>query len=387
MRVLVLNWRDIKHPQAGGAEHFVQNISTIWARSGHEVIMLVGGFDSGPGEELMEGVRVLRVGGRFSVYPMAALAYMKLSRKAKFDVVIDDINGVPFFTPLYIRGPKVAVIHHLVKGIFSRELRFPFSFVGRSAERLIPFLYHDTRIVTVSESTKAELVDFGVEAEMIDVVLSGVSEDLMPRPEARARVPTVVYVGRLKSYKRLDLLIRAMAEVRDTMPDARLVLAGAGDDEQRLKALTSELGLEGAVQFSGFISEQEKLATLQSAWVGAITSEKEGWGLTVIEPNRCAVPVVAFDVAGVRDSVKDGTTGILVADGDVGAFAEALLRLLGDADLRERMAQAALEWSSNFSWAGTAESFMRTIERVRKESRGEGRGPGMEAIRGGGGMA
>jgi len=361
LKILFFNWRDITHPQAGGCELHLQEIAKRLVAAGHEVTLFCGTYPGCKDGQRIDGIEVVRGGGAFGVYPAAFVKYISSLRKRRFDVVVDDINGVPFFTPLYVGRPRVAVLHHMVKEIFFRELGRPFGLVGYTAERMIPFLYGRTTFVTVSESSRREMVEAGLPEKNISIVHNGIAPMFGPGDGKKNPAPCMVYLGRLKAYKRLDRLILAMKEVRREIPDAELLIAGSGDVEDELKRQSKELGLGSAVKFHGFIDEREKLRLLRSAWLFVTPSQKEGWGLTVIEANACGTPAIAYDVPGLRDSIRDGYNGILVKKYDEASLARAIIRLLKDDDRRAELCRAALSWAERFSWDKSAEKFERIL--------------------------
>lgn len=352
MKILVFNWRCWKHPLAGGAEKYLYEISKRLVKRGHEITWFVSSFKGAKERELSEGIEIIRKGGRFSVYLYAFWYYLRNLRKKGFDVIIDGINGVPFFTPLYVRGAKkIAVIHHIVGWkIFSKELRLYQAVLAWVAEKLIPILYFSVPFITVSESGKKEL-----KVRKVSIVPNGVDE-LFFQSSEKSPNPVVIYLGRWKKYKRLDLLLEAFKIVKKRVEDAELWLAGRGDWKPK--------SIEGLKVF-GFVDERKKKELLSKAWVFVTPSEKEGWCITVIEANACGTPAIAYDVPGLRDSIVDGETGFLVKeDGDIEKLAEAIIRVLTDNKLRRRLSENAIKWARRFSWDKSAEEFERIIKGV-----------------------
>ena len=348
MKILILNWRDITHPQSGGAECFIHEIGRRLAKT-NEVTLFCGMYPGASKEDVIDGIHVRRMGNQFTLYLRAVTAY----KKHYFDLVIDDINGVPFFSPLYADTTIIPVIHHVMGWpIFQKELPPPLSYVGYLAEKSIPRIYKNQRFIVVSESTKKDLSGMlGVAPEKISIVYSGLTLDTSAMVPKTAQ-PTLCYVGRVKAYKRVDDLIRAFAQIVVKFPTARLIIAGRGDYDD-LRAIATELGVADQVELRGEVSEDEKVRILSSSWVCMMASMKEGWGLGPMEANRCRTPVVAYNVPGIRDSMKDGETAYLVADGNVDELAAKTIQLLSDDAVREKMSQAALEWASQFTWDRT----------------------------------
>jgi len=366
MRILVFNWRDPTHPWAGGAEVFLYEVARRWVRWGHSVTWFCGRHESQPADGQIEGIDVIRRGGIYSVYPAAALHYLSRLR-GRFDVTLDSANGIPFFTPLYTATPKVALVHHIHGEVFFCELPWHLSGVGNALERVgMPLVYCRTPFIAVSESSRQALVDIGVRADQITVIHNGVDGSRY-RPGAKSPLPLLVFVGRLRRYKSIDVAIRALPDLLRVVPDVRLSIVGSGPMAGALRDLAEELGVAEHVCFHGFVSETVKIGLLQQAHVAINTSMKEGWGLTVLEANACGTPVVAANVSGLRDSVQDGETGLLVPHGDAGALAREVRALLLDDGRREQMAGNAVAWAARFDWDQTARSCLDLLSHCLEE--------------------
>ena len=385
MRILVINWRDIRNPEAGGAEvHLHETFSRI-AAWGNEVTLLCSRFPGAAESEQIDGIDIIRHGGKWTFNLTAPWYYRRRLAHRSFDVVIEDINKIPALLPWFLDGPPLMVLlHHLFGSTFYREINPVLATYLYSMERLIPRVYRRCLFEAVSESTRDELVRMGVAADRISVVHNGLDARFldawdMDAPAARdtkdasaapdgKEAGLVIYLGRLKKYKNVDHLIQAMAIVREEVPGARLVIVGTGDRRRALEALTRSMGMDDAVRFTGFVSEEEKLRLLTRAEVAAYPSSKEGWGITVIEANACGVPVVAARVPGLRDAVVDGETGVLVPPGDRKAMARALIGLLRDREERERLAGNAVARSRRYTWENTARQTLRVIRRSMGDS-------------------
>ena len=385
MRILVINWRDIRNPEAGGAEvHLHETFSRI-AAWGNEVTLLCSRFPGAAESDQIDGIDVIRHGGKWTFNFTAPWYYRRRLAHRSFDVVIEDLNKIPALLPWFMDGPPLMVLlHHLFGSTFYREINPVLATYLYFMERLIPRVYRRCLFEAVSESTRDELVRMGVAADRISVVHNGLDARFLdaanmgppaapdrkeaPAAPDRKEAGLVIYLGRLKKYKNVDHLIQAMAIVREKVPGARLVIVGAGDRRRALEALTRSMGLDDAVQFTGFVSEAEKLRLLTRAEVAAYPSSKEGWGITVIEANACGVPVVAARVPGLRDAVVDGETGVLVPLGDREAMARALIDLLHDRERRERLAGNAVARSRLYTWENTARETLRLIRRSVEES-------------------
>jgi len=354
LKILIFNWRCWKHPWAGGAEKYLYEISKRLAEKGHEVTWFVSSFKGARKREFEDGIEIIREGGRFSVYLKAFWYYLKELRKRNFDIVVDDINGVPFFTPLYVWKPKrIAIVHHLVGWkIFSRELKLHQAIIAWIAEKLIPLFYFSTPFITVSKSTKEEL---NGTIKEVSIVPNGLDSWIFQNSIKKSVNPTIIYLGRFKRYKRIDLLIKAFEMVRKKVKNAELWLAGSGNwkNNEEIKGL----------KYFGRVDEEKKKELLAKAWVFVTPSMKEGWGITVIEANACGTPAIAYDVPGLRDSIVDGETGLLVREnGSVEKLAEVIVKVLVDKQLRERLSRNAIEWAKQFSWDSSAKKFEKVLE-------------------------
>ncbi|MEU6915094.1 glycosyltransferase family 4 protein [Streptomyces olindensis] len=372
--ILVLNWRDPAHPQAGGAEAYAYEIARRLARAGARVTFFAARFPGSPKSESADGVRVLRGGGTFGVYPAAAAHLLR--NRHTYDAIVDFQNGIPFFSPLFTPRwtADICVIHHIHQKQFDLFFPWPVNSVGRLLEKQISrWVYRGRAIVAVSPSTRQ-----GVRAELgftnpIYLVPNG-----SPRPHptrvARAETPTITVVSRMTPQKRVDLLLRALPELRRRWPDLRIDLAGDGTELPKLRTLASALGLDRAVEFHGHVSEERKRVLLGRAWLTVVPSVAEGWGLTVIEANSMGTPALAFDVPGLRDAVQHGYNGWLIPTES--ALTEGIataLTELGDAGIRERTARRCVAWSSRFSWDDSADRLARVVleesRRVRRHRR------------------
>lgn len=367
MRILVINWQDITNPLGGGAEvHFHEIFSRV-ARLGHEVTLLCSGHPGAPAAEILDGIRIIRRGGRTTFNLTAFLTYMRELRTEPFDVVVDDLNKIPFLTPLFVRRPLAGIVHHLFGTSIFREVNPAVASYVYAMERLGLQVYRRSRMpfFVVSPSTRAELTGLGFPPERLHLVHNCVDHAVhRPAPARRSAAPLIGVVGRMKRYKCVDHVLRAFPAVRRVVPDVRLLVVGEGDDRPRLEALAGELGLAGAVEFTGYVSQERKVELLQELWFGVTTSSKEGWGLTVLEANACGTPVIATDVPGLRDAVKDGETGVLVPFGDIPALERRMTELLLDPPQRERLVRGALAWAAEFHWDNAAAKTVAVLDQV-----------------------
>ncbi len=368
LKILVINWRDIKNPNVGGAEVNFQEIFKRLVARGHEVTLLSSRYDrSFPEEEEIDGIRIVRRGNRHTFNYTVPRVYRSEFKDTPIDIVLDDLNKVPFYTPLYVRHPLFAMVHHIHGSSIYGDTFLPAGLYVHLTEKIIPLFYKGVPFIAVSQSTKSELVNMGLRAEDIEIVHNGVDHDgYGPDESMRSKDPLVVCVTRLRKYKGAHLLVRAMMEVRRQIPEAKLILAGRGDYEPKLRRLVRKLDLQDTVEFAGFVNREEKADLYRRALVVVNPSAKEGWGLTVIEANACGTPVVAAEVQGLRESVLDGKTGLLYPHSDTDAMAKAIVRLLKDKDFCRKLGENSLEWSKRFTWDEAADQTEAIIERVFK---------------------
>jgi len=371
-RILFLNWQDSKHPLGGGAEVYHHEIFKRIAAKGHHVTLLCSRYSGLQQTEIIDGIRVIRTGGRnFFNYTMPFVCRRLLAAES-YDIIVDSINKIPLFSPLYVKKiPVLAVVHHLFKTSIFRETLFPLATYVYVSEKLIRPVYRKTPFIAVSESTKQDLIKSGIREERIAIIENCVDHALYRTTgEPKSNIPLVGYLGRIKRYKSVDHLIKAFAIVKETMPDAKLVIIGDGDNLNDLKKLAKKLQLGESVEFKGFVDKEDKVKTLQKCHVVVNPSVKEGWGLTIIESNACGVPTVAADVPGLRDSVKDGKTGLLYPYGDIEKCAVYILKFLTDEPFRTEITKNAVAWAARFDWdnatEATLEQIAKTIETYKK---------------------
>jgi glycosyltransferase involved in cell wall biosynthesis len=363
MRILVINWQDWTNPLAGGAEaHLRETFRRIAAR-GHHVTLFCSSYPGAAAEEIVDGIRIIRRGGRNTFNFVVPSAYRELTRKEQYDVVVDDLNKIPFYTPLFVRHPLVVISHHFFgTSIFLEAGRVAGSYVYL-AEKLVDRVYRNARFLVVSDSTLEEFVRRGFPRENFTLALNGLDhERLHPTGVPKSAHPTIGYFGRLKKYKSPDHLVRAFARVRREVPDAELVFIGRGDFQPELARLAAELGVADATRFAGFVSEEEKLRLLQELWVVVNPSMKEGWGIVNVEANACGTPAIAANSPGLRDSVRHGHNGLLYRYADIDELTGHLLLVLRDESLRHRLEQGALEFARSLSWDDTAEATLSVLQ-------------------------
>jgi glycosyltransferase involved in cell wall biosynthesis len=367
-RILILNWRDSKHRWSGGAETYVHQLAKKWVEMGHQVTIFSGNDGHCQRHEMIDGIKIIRRGGTYTVYIWAFLYYV-IRLRGVFDVVVDSENGIPFFTPLYVRKPKFLLIHHIHQEVFREHLKFPLAQIGMFLEAiLMPIVYRNSEIVTVSESSKKQIIKLGLGSiETISVVHPGVNLKDYSHSK-KTNYPSLLYLGRLKSYKNIDSIIHAFEKILKYYPSAILNIVGQGEQRDDLEKMVKKLGLEDKIFFCGKVDETEKIKLLGMSWVLLQPSMVEGWGITVIEANACGTPVIASDVFGLRDSVSKNQTGKLIEPRNIEQWVSTILEILSDHRQRKKLSLNAYKWSQKYDWNLSAEKLLNLLNQSIKKT-------------------
>lgn len=351
-RIHVLAWRDLVDIEAGGSELHADRILQLWAEAGLEVTMRTSYAQGHPERSTRNGYRVIRRSGRFGVFPDAVLSEI-VGRHGRRDGLVEIWNGVPFLTPIWARGPRITWIHHVHRDMWEMVLQPTLARAGKAFEhRVAPPFYRNTPIVTLSTSSEREIVDYlGIPDARLSVVHPGIDDYFSPG-EPKSPTPLVVAVGRLMPSKQFDQLIRIAADAKEQVPDLELVIVGDGYQRPMLEAQVAQIGAADWIRLSGRASDEELRSLYRRAWVVASASLAEGWGMTLTEAAACGTPAVATDIAGHRDSVAAGRSGLLAAD--LRGLRESLVAVLTDDELRTRLSAGAIEHAATLRWSNTA---------------------------------
>jgi len=358
-RVHVVAWRDLEDPEAGGSEVHAHRVASLWADAGIDVVLRTSHAPGLGVHARRAGYRVVRRAGRYAVFPRSALGGL-LRTDGQRDGLVEIWNGMPFFSPLWATGPRVVFLHHVHAEMWRMALPPALARMGEVLERRIaPPVYRRSRIVTLSSSSRAEIVSMlGLPAERVDVVPPGVDRRFSPGG-IRSPQPLVVAVGRLVPVKRFDLLIEALVQARRQVPQLQAVIVGEGYERPRLEARVRAAGAAGWIQLPGHLGDTELVDTYRRAWVVASLSQREGWGMTITEAAACGTPAVASRIAGHIDAVEHGVSGLLVDS--VAEAAGALVSVLVDERRRRALSRAAMERASRFTWEATAAGTLRAL--------------------------
>jgi glycosyltransferase involved in cell wall biosynthesis len=345
------------------------------------VTWLAAGFPGVAPEEERDGIRIVRRGAWWNANHTLPRAYRRELRGERFDVVIEDINKIPFFAPRWAGAPVLAIVPHLFGTTVFAETDFAQGCYVLAHEALIPLVYRKTPFIAISESTRDDLVARGVPAGHVSVVHCGLDHARFRSTAAKAERPTVVFLGRLRRYKGVDTLLDAFARIGRALPEAVLEIVGDGPYRGALENRARRLGLlvTDRVRFRGFVAAEEKVSLLSGAHVAVCPSPKEGWGLTVVEANACGTAVVASRSPGLVDSVRDGVTGLLVPHGDAAALALAVRRVLEEPALRRSLETEGRAWAATFTWERCADEAYAVLERALGGVPAQARGPAVRA--------
>ncbi len=365
LNILVINWQDIKNPLSGGAEVHLHEIFKRIVKMGHNVTLLCCNYENSEPKENIDGIQIIRRGHRNLFNYVVPGNYFRLNKKYNFDVVVDDINKIPFYTPIFVKKPLIGIIHHLFGDSIFREAGLPGALYVNLSEKLIVPVYKNIPMAIVSESTQEELLNKGLKSENLHIIHNGVDMSrFRAEKKYRESTPTIGYFGRIKKYKSVDHLLQAFKIVQEKYANAQLLIMGDGDNLTEIKQLAKKLQIASKVTFTGPLKNDEKLNYLNKAWFTVNPSPKEGWGLTVIESNACALPVIAANSPGLRDSVVDKKTGLLYDYGNIEQLANLMVLLIENQVLREKLSQNSLEWAKQFSWDRSADKMLHLLEKT-----------------------
>jgi glycosyltransferase involved in cell wall biosynthesis len=369
MKILWCTWKDRTHPASGGAEVVNEEIAKRLARDGHEVIFLVGGFKGCTSEEIVDGYKVVRLGNRWSVY-WKAYRYYRQNLRGWADLVIDEVNTMPFFCKFYVREKNILFVHQLCREIWFYEMAFPLNVLGYVLEPIYLWLLRDRKVITVSESTKSDLLRYGFKPGNVSIVSEGI--EIEPVADLAAawapqkyEHPTILALGSIRAMKRTAHIVRAFEIAKASVPDLELVLAGSAEGRYGAKILAhiKNSRYASSVKYLGKVSKEKKIELMQRSQLIAAASVKEGWGLIVTEAASQGTPAVVYNVDGLRDSVRNGKTGIVCEANTPENMAENIVKLLSDCAMYERLRRAGWEWSKEIDFEKSYKDFIGAIKK------------------------
>lgn len=368
----MLSWKDPKHPTAGGAEQVMHEHAKGWIKAGHKVTLFSSRFDGSNRQETLDGIRIIRVGRQYFGGVQLSGFFYYLKHKEEYDFVVDQFHGLPFFTPIYIRKPKLAVIQETAREVwflnpFPRPFNWLIGIIGYVGEPLIFLLYHWTPFMTGSASAKKDVSKFGVPTENITVVPHGV---ILPKHQissTKSQATTIIFLGALAKDKGVEEAIECFSLLSKENGPWQFWIVGKAETESyenRLRNMVSGNGIKENTKFWGFVSQDKKFELLARSHVLINPSVREGWGLVNIEANSAGTPVVAYKVAGLVDSVKDGQSGILCNQNNPEELAKEILDIINDEAKYAKLQKGALSWSKNFSWEKSRKLSLDLIIRI-----------------------
>ncbi len=367
--VVILNWRDIKNPQGGGAEKLTHEIACRWIERGHRVTLFCASYPGAASKETIDGVQVIRRGRQQTVH-WEAYRYYKTHFQGQCDIIVDEINTIPFFAPLYAHEPVVMFNNQLAREVWRYEAPFPLSLMGYLLEPLYLQAYRRTPVMTISASSEESLRQLGIPGpyQVIPMAVDTKALDVLPPMDSKESVFTLAFVGRVVPSKRVDHIIRALALLHHSgklgLQHAQLWIIGSWDKEYRrsLDRLIVERGLMAYVTFWGRTDESMKAQFLARAHVFVMTSVREGWGLVVTEANMLGTPAVVYDVPGLRDSTRDGETGLVCHPNTPVALMRNIASLQENSALYMLLREQAWRFAKGLNWDRTAQVAWQALE-------------------------
>lgn len=367
MKILILNWRDIKNPLSGGAEVLTHEVAKRWVKMGHKVTMFSSEFSGSKEKEVIDRIVIRRKGSPniFSLHiPVHVAAYLfyKNEMKGKVDIVIDEIHGVPFFTPLYVKEKHVALICEVAKEIWDKMFPFPLNLVGRAVEKLYFLIYKNTHFLTISNSTKKDLLKEGIKENSVTVLPMGFNG--VKLTEKKEKNPTMIFVGRLNPMKGVADAIRAFLIASRKIKNLNLWIIGRGEEKfvNNLKSLVEKNHMTDKVNFFGFVTEKEKFIAMAKAHVIVVPSLKEGFGLIVPEAGSVGTPAIIYNVDGLRDIVIDQVNGLKVKK-NYRSLSDAIVKLFKNKKLYNKLRKGAKEKSKLYNWENTTNMAMKVLKK------------------------
>lgn len=367
MKILILSWRDIKHPFGGGAELLSHEMAKRWVVWGHEAIHFSAMFPGGQKQELIDGVEYQRAGSWVNVH---IIAFWKILTRqfGNIDVIIDEVHGFSFFSAIYSNVPVVCLACEVAKEVWDQMYKFPLNILGRIIERIYLFTYKNIKFITISPSTKEDLKKSGIKVRNITVLPMGFSYTPPRKLPKRSSVPTFIFLGRLAKTKGVEDAIKAFFIINQKLPKSKMLIVGRGikEYENWLKSLVRRLKLDRLISFKGFVSEKQKFKLLASSHLILVPSIREGWGLIVPEANLVGTPAIVYNSPGLRDVTKTDRNGIVVESNTPGELAKASLNIILNKKTYQKMSELSKKYAYSLSWDDTAKAALKIIISTQK---------------------
>ncbi len=364
MKITILNWRDTRHPLAGGAEISLFEQAKYWQKRGAEITWYSSHFPNGQKEETNEGIRVIRTGSHYTTHLCTFFLYKK--NICASDLVIDSFHFVPFFTPFYVKKPKIiALINEPAKHVWFKNLYPPFSLIGFLLEQFFFLFYRDIPFITAAESIASELISYGIQRKNISIIPHGVSS-ILPKEKKKDKIPTIIYLAQIAQDKGIEDAIEAV-KILLKKQNIFFWIVGKCDNENymtKIKQLLNISNMGKNTTIFGFVSEKEKFDLLSRAFVLIHPSIREGWGLNVIEANSVGTPAVGYNVSGLKDSIQHMETGLLINHMSPLGLVDGIEKLITDRDLYKKLSGNAVIWAKNFTWEKTGRESWELLKKV-----------------------
>jgi glycosyltransferase involved in cell wall biosynthesis len=363
-KILLINWRDIRNPEAGGAEVYYHEIfKRLASRGQYDITVLSHEFAGAPAREDVDGIHTIRRGSRL-LFNYSVIPFLR-KHDREYDLIIEDINKVPFFTPLFTKRSRLCMVMHFFGSAIFNELAFPMALYIFAGEKLVPLFYSREKFVVLSNSTRDEVRAFTGANATIEVVEPGIDTDFYS-PGPKQDPPYLLYMGRIKKYKNVQFLVRSFPLLAKRFPKFSLKVAGGGDYVPEIRTLVQNMGLDDKIILEGHVSEKQKRELLRGATLVLNPSIKEGWGITNIEANLCGTVSISSRVAGLRDSVIDNKTGLLFEYNNKDDFIKKVAMLLEDNKKRVTMEQEGVLFARSLSWNNMTDKMEMVLKEVIK---------------------
>ena len=371
MKILIFSWRDIQNPKSGGAEILTQELAKRWVAKGHQVTLITSLFPTAKSQQTINRIRIYRTSlfnnyspVSYILYLLSTIRFYRRFLRGYYDVIVDQVHGLPLFTPLYAKEPVVLFPLEVAGNIWRYEIPFPYWIVGWFLEFIYIKLFQHRPFLTISRSTAQNLKQWGV--KKVKVINPGINVQPLSQLTSKTFFPSIISLSRLTPMKRINHIIRAFKIVLKDYPRAKLFIVGRGQIKyiNQLKTDVRRYKMQKQVIFTGFVNEKQKQKLLSQAWVLVSTSLREGWGLNIIEAAACGTPSIVYRVPGLVDSVKNNQTGIICQQNSPENLAKNIIKLLANQSLRQQLSSKALDYSRSFSWDKAANESLIQLEKL-----------------------
>jgi len=365
MNIIWFTWKDLTHPNAGGAEVVNEEIAKRLVKDGHNVTLLVGGYENCKNEETINGYKVIRSGNKLTTY-YSSYKHFKHKLQNWADVIIEEVNTIPYFTQYYTKAKRVLIIHQLARAVWFYEMKFPLNIIGYILESIYVRLLNKNKVITISSSTKNDLKKVGFIDNNIDIISMGT--DIKPVLTLdnleKFSEPTIISLGRITSMKKTIDQVKAFEIAKEEIPNLKLKIAGFGNDKyfDNVKTYISQSKYSNDIEYLGKITKNEKTELMRKSHLITVTSIKEGWGLIVTEAASQGTPSIVYDIDGLRDSVKHNITGIITKENNYHVLSQNIVKLLNDTKLYNEFQENGWEWSKKVTFEQCYKDFIEILK-------------------------